>query len=382
MPNKGRIINMRLRISISIANLFGWISRKVLRKAGETIPGKVLLKIYPNALSHLAKGRKILLVSGTNGKTSTAKALTKAVSTLGLTNSNSTGSNLDRGAVTTLIKKSEYVVLEVDELHLTKVALETKPEVILLLNLSRDQLHRMHEVKRVSDRWVEIVKALPDTTFVGDIDDPFVSHALSFATKKVRVSFGGKIHQDGAVCPSCGNYMKWNKKDYKCSCGLTNQIADKEFAAGSAAFRNANLANVAAAVVGAKPIAINEGDLERSVVKSYNGVEAKLRLTKNPASWCEALNGVTSDEVILILNARQVDGIDTSWLWDISFEVLRNKTIVVTGERALDLAYRLHVQGIESEVTENFAKAISKFPKQSKVDVLAAYTAYFGLVSA
>ena len=133
--------------------------------------------------------------------------------------------------------------------------------------------------------------------------------------------------------------------------------------------------------MGAKPIAINESELERSVIKNYDGVSAKLRLTKNPASWTEALAGVSSDEVILILNARQVDGIDTSWLWDISFESLRDKTILVTGERALDLAYRLHVQGIKSEVVETFEKAIKKFPKSSKVDVLAAYTAYFGLVN-
>ena len=372
---------MRLQISTLIANLFGWFSRKVLRRAGETIPGKVLLKLYPKALSQLAKDRKILLVSGTNGKTSTTKAVTKAISALGNTVSNSTGSNLDRGAVTTLMKSSEYVVLEVDELHLTKVALETKPKVIALLNLSRDQLHRMHEVKRVADRWAQIAKSLPDTTFVGDIDDPFVALALASAEKKITVSFGGRIHKDGAVCPSCGKYLKWSRNNYKCSCGLTNQGAEKELEDGSAAYRNAHLANIAAAVVGAKPITINESELERSVIKNYDGVSAKLRLTKNPASWTEALAGVSSDEVILILNARQVDGIDTSWLWDISFESLRDKTILVTGERALDLAYRLHVQGIKSEVVETFEKAIKKFPKSSKVDVLAAYTAYFGLVN-
>ena len=372
---------MRLRISILIANLFGWGSRKILRKAGETIPGKVLLKLYPRALSKLAQGRVILLVSGTNGKTSTTKALTKAIAPLGKTISNSTGSNLDRGAATTLINRSDFVVLEVDELHLTKVALETRPAVILLLNLSRDQLHRMHEVKRVADRWAEVAKALTETTFVGDIDDPFVALALASANNKVSISFGGRVHQDGAVCPSCGKYLKWSKKNYKCSCGLTNQGAEKVFEAGSAAHRNAVLANTAAAVVGAKPIQINEGELERSVIKNYSGVEAKIRLTKNPASWIEALSGVTSNQVILILNARQVDGIDTSWLWDISFEQLRGKEIVVTGERGVDLAYRLHVQGIKSEVVDTFEKAIKKFDQSKKVDVLAAYTAYFGLVN-
>jgi UDP-N-acetylmuramyl tripeptide synthase len=365
-----------------IAALSGWVSKTLLRKSGKTIPGKVLLQLYPKALQALSNNRTVLLVSGTNGKTSTTKALSKAVSSKGPTVSNSTGSNLDRGAATTLMSHSKFVVLEVDELHLTKVASETKPKVVLLLNLSRDQLHRMHEVKRVADRWHQLAATLPETTFVGDVDDPFVAYALSAATNKIGISFGGKKHKDGAVCPACGKYMKWNKNNYKCSCGLTNTNPDQEYENGSAAYRNSVLANVAGSVIGTKPIAINEAELERSVVKDYKGVIAKLRLTKNPASWEEALRSVSSQDVVLIVNARQVDGIDTSWLWDISFETLRNRRVIVTGERALDIAYRLHVQGIKSEQSESFEKAISKFTPGSSVDVLAAYTAYFGLVGA
>ena len=126
---------------------------------------------------------------------------------------------------------------------------------------------------------------------------------------------------------------------------------------------------------------MDEAALERSVIKFYSGVQATIRLTKNPASWTEALHSVQGNDVILVLNARQVDGLDTSWLWDVSFASLKGKNVVVTGERALDMAYRLHVEGVESQVVESFDKAIKEFPQGSRVSVLAAYTAFFGLVN-
>jgi len=372
---------VRLKLAIALSRFAGLLSRKILGKSGETIPGRILLILYPKALVALAKERNIILVSGTNGKTSTTKALAKIVSTLGTTVSNSTGSNLDRGAATTLMTKSEYAVLEVDELHLIRLIAETNPKVALLLNLTRDQLHRMHEVKRVADRWHVAVAGATETLFVGDVDDPFINYALTPSANSIRVSFGGRKHSDAAVCPSCGIYLKWNKNNYKCACGLTNTDADINLEPVSAAARNAQLANIVGKELGAKVLKIDPTDLERSFTKSYSGINAKIRLTKNPASWTEALSGVTGEDVILILNARQVDGIDTSWLWDVSFDKLHGKRVVVCGERALDLAYRLHVQGIESTVTGNFSDAIAKFSGASSVEVLAAYTAFHSLVT-
>ena len=372
---------MRLAVSLALAKLVGYLSRKLLHKSGETIPGKVLLTIYPRALTVLAKGRKIVLVSGTNGKTSTTKALAQVVSQLGTTVSNKTGSNLDRASATTLMSPSEYAVLEVDELYLPKLVAETQPRVVLLLNLSRDQLHRMHEVKKVAARWKATVDAAPETTFVGDIDDPFVAYALSAAVNGVRVSFGGSRHGDGAVCPACGKYLKWVGSNYSCSCGLTNENFDQERRAGSAAFRNAELANIAGGILGAPPITFEPSILERVIERKVTGVDCSIRLVKNPASWSEALKSIKGESVVLILNARQVDGLDTSWLWDVSFEALRGKNVAVCGERAIDMAYRLHVAGIESRLENDLPGALTHFNGVDSVEVLAAYTAFFKLVS-
>ena len=114
---------------------------------------------------------------------------------------------------------------------------------------------------------------------------------------------------------------------------------------------------------------------------SVEDVKANIRLTKNPASWSEALTSVTGENAVLIVNSREVDGIDTSWLWDISFAKLSGKRVVVCGERALDIAYRLHVEGIEAEITSSFTEAIAKFDAGSDVHVLAAYTAFYELVN-
>ncbi len=373
MPNRG------LKRAILIAMLASWASKTFLRKSGETISGRVLLGLRPTAIQELSIDRKIILVSGTNGKTSTTRFLTKIMRQLGTVATSESGSNLAWGIASSLMSPHEYAVLEIDELHLPSIIAQTNPKVVLLLNLTRDQLHRMHEVKRVADKWREIAELATEVTFVVDVDDPYVNYATATATKVIRISFGGRPHPDGAVCPECGRYLRWRDGIYDSDCGLTNRTYDKKFEAASAGERNAILANIAAAHFGANSLTSNPGELERTITKEIGGVESIIRLTKNPASWTEALKSVTSKDVILILNSREVDGIDTSWLFDVSFEILRGRNIYVTGERALDLQYRLHVEGIEAPASENYESAMRSFPAGAKVQVLSAYTAFFEL---
>lgn len=375
MPSGG------LKRGVLIALLAAWASRTFARKSGETISGRVLLSIHPAAILELSQGRTIFLVSGTNGKTSTTRFLKRIVEQLGPVATSNSGSNLAWGIASSLMKPANYAVLEIDELHLPNIIAQTNPRVVLLLNLTRDQLHRMHEVKRVAEKWREIAEVAADTTFVIDVDDPFVNFATSSAKNVIRISFGGRSHPDGAVCPQCGAYLSWRDGIYDSDCGLTNRVYDKMYQAENAGERNSILANVAGSVINTAWVKANPGELERTITKDIDGVTAIIRLTKNPASWTEALTGVTSDCIILILNSREVDGIDTSWLFDVSFEILQGRTVVVTGERALDLQYRLHVEGIESTRAENFESAIKIFSPGTSVQVLSAYTAFFELSS-
>ena len=367
----------RLRFAMQVAKFAGFLSRAIGNQ-GETLPGRILLALEPEAISLLAQQKEVILVSGTNGKTSTTRAIATIVSQLGPVTTSSSGSNLSWGAANALMSDAPYAVLEIDELHLPAVIAQTDPTVVLLLNLTRDQLHRMYEVKRVADRWhVECAEAV-NTVFVADIDDPFVNYSIANATNVVRVSFEGRLHPDGAVCPRCGEYLTWAGGHYSCSCGLTNKISELKFADGSAAYRNAILANVVGEVLGAEPVEFEASQLERSISKDVGGKRVHFRLTKNPASWTEALRSELHEDVILVLNARQVDGIDTSWLWDVSFRALQGHHVVVCGERALDIAYRIHVEGIPSTVSDTFEQALA-LAKGSEISVLTAYTAFFEL---
>jgi UDP-N-acetylmuramyl tripeptide synthase len=201
---------LRLKIAMLIARSAGFLSKSLGRGAGETLPGRVLLALCPDAIELLSASRVVILVSGTNGKTSTTKELASQVRTVGTVVTSGSGSNLTRGVAGALMKDSVFAVLEVDELHLPAVVAATNPALVLLLNLTRDQLHRMHEVKRVAARWHEMCKAAdPTTAFIADVDDPFVNYAITGAASAIRVSFGGAAHgrhPDGAVCPSCGRY--------------------------------------------------------------------------------------------------------------------------------------------------------------------------------
>ena len=370
--------SLKLRLAIAIAKSASATS-KLLGHKGETLPGRILLAIEPEAISLLAQDKEVILISGTNGKTSTTKAVASIVSQLGPVATSGSGSNLAWGAANALMSPAPYAVLEIDELHLPSIIAQTDPTVVLLLNLTRDQLHRMHEVKRVADRWhVECSEAV-NTIFVADIDDPFINYSIVNAINVVRVSFGGRAHADGAVCPRCGSYLAWSRNKYSCTCGLTNKISELKFKKGSASFRNAILANIVGEIVGAEPVEFSESALERSVTKEIAGKSAHFRLTKNPASWTEALQADLHPEVILVLNARQVDGIDTSWLWDVSFKALKGHTVYVCGERALDMAYRIHVEGVIPTLVESVDEAMA-LCSGSDVSVLTAYTAFFELV--
>lgn len=374
----------RLTFAIKVAKGAGFLSRKVLGRAGEALPGRILLTLAPNAISELSANRRTILVSGTNGKTSTTRTLVGFVQRLGTVATSSSGSNLSRGVAGALMRATDYAVLEVDELHLPMMAAQTNPEVILLLNLTRDQLHRMHEVKRVADRWREVA-AISQAKFVVDIDDPYlayVAEAVPDQSRVVRVSFGGSAgkHPDGAVCPSCSGYLDWDARGYVCKCGLSNRNYTEIHTASNAAERNAVLANVAAAQFGLPWQEVDISALERRTEKVIANRSVSMRLTKNPASWREALAGIRANNVVLILNAREVDGIDTSWLWDVSFAILRGRNVYVTGERALDLAYRIKVEGIDATIVDSVLSAVSELPT-GEIEILAAYTAFHKLVN-
>jgi UDP-N-acetylmuramyl tripeptide synthase len=276
-------------------------------------------------------------------------------------------------------------VIECDELYLPEMYRKLSPKVVVLLNLSRDQLHRTGEVRKVAALWHETFTK-DDVTIVIDRDDPFLEYAVANAGHVIRVSFSGRRHPDAATCPSCAAILDWSTGDYSCPCGLGTQLPDvRADQRLDGPRRNTVLVIEAARLMGAEILAAQAQDLISKSPDRINnflvsGKKVPTHLAKNPESWRQALGDVNADQVVLSVNARGIDGRDTSWLWDIDYSKLLGKKVVCTGERRLDIAYRLSVQGIDTSVASSFAQAVESFSDQP-IQAIVSYTAFQDLLA-
>lgn len=369
-----------LFIAIAAGQVVAVASRALRRGAGATASGRVVLALRPDALTALSRARQVILVSGTNGKTSTAALLRELLETVGQVSGNRTGANLDSGMAAALANKPFHrmVVLEVDEMFLPRALDELHPERLLLLNLSRDQLHRTSEVRMVARAWREAIDHHPEIDIVIDYEDPFLAYVTRQHVRTTRVGFGKRMHIDAASCPECGALLDWSGPRYHCSlCDLGSQPESLQAKGTTAIERNLELARLVASRYGVHDDSVQPKDRVAKI--EIGNAELHIRLVKNPASWIEALSAVPDGPVILIVNARGVDGLDTSWLWDVDYSSLGGHEVVVTGERRLDASYRLHVDGVEHRVSENVTVAASML--NGPVTVLASYTAFIALTS-
>lgn len=382
--------SLRLSTACRAGAFAGLLSVAFGRGRGETLSGRIILAIDSRAISKLSSGRDIVLVSGTNGKTTSTKnlvAILRDFAGEGVSTSES-GANMPAGIAALLAKKprNRLAVIECDEMYLPDMYRQLSPRVMVLLNLSRDQLHRTGEVRKVSNLWHQAFTK-DDVTIVIDRDDPFLEHAVANAGHVIRVSFNGRRHPDAATCPNCAAILDWSTGDYACACGLGSKLpdvrADKRLTGPQ---RNTVLVIEAARLMGAEILAEDANDLiSKSPDRIHNfSIEKRTiptHLAKNPESWRQALGDVAADQVVLCVNARGIDGRDTSWLWDVDYSKLLGKNVVCTGDRKLDVAYRLSVQGVTVSTADDFAQAVASFPAGS-IQAIVSYTAFQDLLAA
>ena len=381
-------------------------SRLTGRGGGTTIGGRVTLLVDPNALQRAAAGRELALVTGTNGKTTTRTMLVAALRTLGPVVSNGGGANLPTGltAALTADPTSHVGVLEVDEPFLPRVAAAVHPRAVVLLNLSRDQLDRYAEVRRLAGIWREALTSADGPHVVANADDPLVVYAAGAAKAVTWVAAGQAWTYDSTSCPACGDVLQRDADGWRSAgCGLERPQphwrVDGEAVIDAAGARHAvslalpgqvNIGNAALAAAGAAVWGVDtvaalsaiaqipsvEG---RYLETSYDGRPLRLLLAKNPAGWSEALRMVRPETgLVIAVNARAADGRDPSWLWDVPFEVLRGRHAVATGERSRDVAVRLRYAGVEHVRVDNLAPAVRAAHGSGPVEVLANYTAFQG----
>lgn len=393
----------RTVLALQAGRLAATLSRRLGRGSGAIIGGRLAMLLQPKVLLQLVQGKQVVMVTGTNGKTTTTQMVAEALRSRGDAVSNATGANMLDGHVAALMRRprAPYAALEVDELHLAQVTGHFEPAVIVLLNLSRDQLDRVGEIRTVEHSIRQALRQAPGAHVIANSDDPNIVSAAADHPNVTWVSGGCRWKHDALNCPRCGAFLDDVEQDWQCACGLARPAADwtvddtgltgpdgRHHELSLCLPGQVNRVNAAFAL----SAALELGGEYRAVLDRIGGIEqangrygtvtlagrtVRLLLAKNPASWLEMLDLVSTHQrpLLLVVNSQEADGFDVSWLWDVDFESLGHRAVTVAGERALDLAVRLRYAGVACEVASNVQAALTTMPEGTP-EVIANYTAF------
>ncbi|MBA3020723.1 MurT ligase domain-containing protein [Propionicimonas sp.] len=403
----------RLSTAIFAGNAAALASRLAGKGSGASVRGQIITRLVPDAFSLLLQGRRVLSVSGTNGKTTTTHLLAAALrSGLGTDANrlvtNADGANLHYGIASALSqsRRADIAVLETDERVVSDMIAKARPELLVLLNFSRDQLDRHHEIKALGRSWRKALEAAghDGPVIVANACDPLVVWSAGTAAKVIWVETDTVWHADGALCPACGELLiripAAGRDRWDCpGCELTQPAASYRVDGGTIVLPDGsavspnlqvpgsfNVSNAACALAAAVEFGVDVADAlagmhtvtapaGRFATARFGETDARLLLAKNPAGWAEALPLAQSDPVVLAIDSVAADGKDVSWLWDVDYEQLAGRTVICTGPRAHDLAVRLAYAEVDHRI-EGDLKAAIVGSGSAAVDVIATYTPF------
>ncbi|MCY3851621.1 MAG: MurT ligase domain-containing protein [Acidimicrobiaceae bacterium] len=440
--------SLPLRPAASAARTAGRLSRLLGRGGGTTLPGLLLNRLRPQATAELARAVPdgVILLSGTNGKTTTARLIRAALDASGAqVAANTAGSNLQRGVATALLdaEAPDIALFEVDEAVLPNLVEQTRPRVVVLMNLFRDQLDRYGELEHLAHRWRSMIADLePGTTLVYNADDPALAEiaadhpdSVAYGIEDPRQGREALPHAaDNTDCRRCGSPLQYQMitighlGQWACpSCGLTrpqpdvkavnvelNGMDGQQMAVAGPSGRleislllpglpntyNAVAAVATALAVGVAPATISGALAERGAAFGRaEHIDVGTRrvttlLAKNPAGANENIRMVLNDNrplhLLLLLNDRTADGQDVSWIWDVDYELLlegdRPASLTLGGTRAHDLALRFRYAtggpadfSVVPEPAAAFDAALAACGPDGRVYVLPTYTAMLDL---
>lgn len=400
-------MTLRGRAALGAGSAARWASRVTGRGAGAMIGGLIAMSLDRSVLGQLGAGRRTAVVTGTNGKSTTTRMVAAALSTMGPVATNSEGANMDAGLVAALAaaRDAPLAALEVDEMHVPHICDAVDPSVIVLLNLSRDQLDRVGEINHIERTLRAGLARHPTAVVVANCDDVLMTSAAYDSPNVVWVAAGGGWAADSVSCPRSGEVIvrdgaqwhstgadfrrpepQWRFDDERLY-GPDGLVLPMRLSLPGAVNRgNAAQAVAAAVAMGADPrsavAAVSRVDevAGRYRTVQIGGHTARLLLAKNPAGWQEALSMVdkTAAGVVISVNGQVPDGEDLSWLWDVRFEHFEGTSVVAAGERGTDLAVRLGYAGVEHSLVHDTMKAIESCPP-GHVEVVTNYTAFLQL---
>jgi len=297
----------------------------------------------------------VVFISGTNGKTTTSKILVHFLETAGFkVTHNQTGANLLNGIASTILLDmdwfgnlgSDYGVFEVDEFSLPIVLTHLEPSVVVLLNLSRDQLDRYGEVDTIFDRWKRSLSPSPNLDDINVVAEAFqknfsgtvlvLDEDLPVFKGLIENYAGTVLYFDSAITPNASFFEKFNAKNINAALvvgeklGLQKEVMFTALTDFKAAFGRGELID-------------------------YEGKSIRILLAKNPASFnfnvdFVSYDDLAADTLLFILNDNIPDGRDVSWIYDIDptqlYQACQGKQIFVAGTRYLDMAIRLDYAGV------------------------------------
>ena len=381
------------------------ISRFLNVGSGSTWPGHIALSINKNFIKDLLKSSKVkvILIAGTNGKTTTGKLIQTILNANGKrVFQNKSGANLLNGIASSIILNSnllgkidkDFAIFEIDENILPFILKEIpNPSFVIILNLFRDQLDRYGEVNIIAKKWKDAIQHLPSrTNLILNSDDPQVAYLASYL-EGVSVNFFGidkknktekpQHASDSTYCPNCGKKLIYNSVyfshlgDWECkSCNFKHPKKAFTKSPTYPLQGTYNQYNTNAAVLFAKINNISNLTIQQSLRNfkpafgrqedlTIQDKKVKIFLSKNPTSFNESLRTIASlnaNNLLIVLNDRIPDGLDVSWIWDVDLEDFssRFKNITVSGDRVFDMGLRLKYAEFKSfETEENLTKAIN-----------------------
>jgi len=400
-----------LALEIGLARAAAAVSRLVGAGGGTTVPGKLLWKLDPGAVDRLAARlpQGSVLVSATNGKTTTAAMLARILAPSVRLAHNRAGANLVSGVASALVsaRNAELGLFEVDEAALPEVARRVKPRTVALGNLFRDQLDRYGELEVLAGRWRTMARALaPDARLVVNGDDPQLGDLAAERPDSVVFGLDDPRHAspelqhaaDSKWCVRCGTPYVYaaayigHLGDYRCpACGHARPPLDvlarnvelngldsvsfelvapdgsRQVELRVPGLYNAYNALAAAAVARVLGASLDEitaglqgfsaafGRFERIAIDDRSLL---VLLIKNPAGANEVVRTLVSGGaprlLLIALNDEIADGRDVSWIWDVDFEPLLAslERLIATGERAAELALRFKYAGLPDDAIE------------------------------
>ena len=405
---------MSIRQSAAIATCKG--VHTVMRALGRTaraLPGMIALKIDPRIIAELSEGHKTIVITGTNGKTTTTHIVQQAViNTFGTAAYDPSSTNLEQGIATTLcldssvggVRRSDWGVIECDEGASKDMLPATHPQVMVVTNLYRDQVDRYDSWTTARDYIIKAARSCPETTLVLNADCQVTASIADAVPNKVvwfgvecpvydegvadydehvacidcgaELEFGHRsfAHLGAYRCPSCGRVH--HDADIACtaisdvsekSCTLTLRINGEEHVVEANVRAGYDVYNAVAAVAGLLTTGMDADDVfaalahfthaaHRFEIFDLDGTPTRLLLMKNTAGCNQLINmlvseGSAPENLVCLLGAEIMDGISTEWIQDVRWEKIcgPGTQVIVGGPKHDDMEARLLRAGVRPE---------------------------------